>query len=538
MRSNQDNWYQNAIFYEVNTRSFYDSNGDGQGDLLGVREKLDYLKGLGVDCLWLLPVYASPMKDGGYDISDFRAIHPDFGTLDDLKELVVAAHTKGLRVIMDLVLNHTSDQHEWFQKARADRHSPYRDYYVWRDDEQGYRDARIIFLDTEKSNWSWDEKAGQYYWHRFYSFQPDLNYDNPRVVEEMIGVIDFWLALGIDGFRVDAVPYLIEREGTNCENLPETHAVLKKLRAFVDQKYPGRVLLCEANQWPHDVRAYFGDGDEFQMAFHFPLMPRMYMALKQGDYAPIRWALENTPQIPENCQWCTFLRNHDELTLEMVTEKERQWMWQQYAPEPGMRLNLGIRRRLAPLLDNDPKQIALAYALLFALPGSNVLYYGDEIGMGDDIQRPDRDGVRSPMQWNVSKNAGFSSADTLFASVLSGDFAPVRVNVAAQQAAPHSLFNQVRKMIAVRKAHPAFAHGKYTEVASPSAAVAAFLRTDENERILAVHNLGWEEQTFEFLQEQAQRGLEDLLTGERYAAVQGKYSVKLAGKSFCWLKIL
>jgi maltose alpha-D-glucosyltransferase/alpha-amylase len=538
MRSNQDNWYQNAIFYEVNTRSFYDSNGDGQGDLLGVREKLDYLKGLGVDCLWLLPVYASPMKDGGYDISDFRAIHPDFGTLDDLKELVVAAHMKGLRVIMDLVLNHTSDQHEWFQKARADRHSPYRDYYVWRNDEQGYRDARIIFLDTEKSNWSWDEKAGQYYWHRFYSFQPDLNYDNPRVVEEMIGVIDFWLALGIDGFRVDAVPYLIEREGTNCENLPETHAVLKKMRAFVDQKYPGRVLLCEANQWPHDVRAYFGDGDEFQMAFHFPLMPRMYMALKQGDYAPIRWALENTPQIPENCQWCTFLRNHDELTLEMVTEKERQWMWQQYAPEPGMRLNLGIRRRLAPLLDNDPQLIALAYALLFALPGSNVLYYGDEIGMGDDIQRPDRDGVRSPMQWNASKNAGFSSADTLFAPVLSGDFAPVRVNVAAQQAASHSLFNQVRKMIAVRKAHPAFAHGKYTEVASPSAAVAAFLRTDENERILAVHNLGWEEQTFEFLQEQAQRGLEDLLTGERYAAVQGKYSVKLAGKSFCWLKIL
>jgi maltose alpha-D-glucosyltransferase/alpha-amylase len=538
MRSNQDNWYQNAIFYEVNTRSFYDSNGDGQGDLLGVREKLDYLKGLGVDCLWLLPVYASPMKDGGYDISDFRAIHPDFGTLDDLKELVVAAHTKGLRVIMDLVLNHTSDQHEWFQKARADRHSPYRDYYVWRDDEQGYRDARIIFLDTEKSNWSWDEKAGQYYWHRFYSFQPDLNYDNPRVVEEMIGVMDFWLALGIDGFRVDAVPYLIEREGTNCENLPETHAVLKKMRAFVDKRYPGRVLLCEANQWPHDVRAYFGDGDEFQMAFHFPLMPRMYMALKQGDYAPIRWALENTPQIPGNCQWCTFLRNHDELTLEMVTEKERQWMWQQYAPEPGMRLNLGIRRRLAPLLDNDPKQIALAYALLFALPGSNVLYYGDEIGMGDDIQRPDRDGVRSPMQWNASKNAGFSSADTLFAPVLSGDFAPVRVNVAAQQAAPHSLFNQVRKMIAVRKAHPAFAHGKYTEVASPSATIAAFLRTDENERILAVHNLGWEEQTFEFSQEQAQRGLEDLLTGERYAAVQGKYSVKLAGKSFCWLKIL
>lgn len=538
MRSNQDNWYQNAIFYEVNTRSFYDSNGDGQGDLLGVREKLDYLKGLGVDCLWLLPVYASPMKDGGYDISDFRAIRPDFGTLDDLKELVVAAHTKGLRVIMDLVLNHTSDQHEWFQKARADRHSPYRDYYVWRDDEQGYRDARIIFLDSEKSNWSWDEKAGQYYWHRFYSFQPDLNYDNPRVVEEMIGVMDFWLALGIDGFRVDAVPYLIEREGTNCENLPETHAVLKKMRAFVDEKYPGRVLLCEANQWPHDVRAYFGDGDEFQMAFHFPLMPRMYMALKQGDYAPIRWALENTPQIPENCQWCTFLRNHDELTLEMVTEKERQWMWQQYAPEPGMKLNLGIRRRLAPLLDNDPQQIALAYALLFALPGSNVLYYGDEIGMGDDIQRPDRDGVRSPMQWDASKNAGFSSADTLFAPVLGGDFAPARVNVAAQQTAPHSLFNQVRKMIAVRKAHPAFASGKYTEVASPADAVAAFLRADENERILAVHNLGWEGQTFEFPQEQAQRGLEDLLTGECYTAVQGKYTLKLAGKSFCWLKIL
>jgi maltose alpha-D-glucosyltransferase/alpha-amylase len=538
MRSNQENWYQNAIFYEVNTRSFYDSNGDGQGDLLGVREKLDYLKDLGVDCIWLLPVYASPLKDGGYDISDFRAIRPDFGTLDDLKELVVTAHVKGLRVIMDLVLNHTSDQHEWFQKARADRHSPYRDYYVWSDNDQGYPEARIIFLDTEKSNWSWDEVAGQYYWHRFYRFQPDLNYDNPRVVEEMIGVMDFWLALGIDGFRVDAVPYLIEREGTNCENLPETHEILKKMRRFVDEKYPGRILLCEANQWPNEVRAYFGNDDEFQMAFHFPLMPRLYMALKKGDYTPIRWALENTPEIPENCQWCTFLRNHDELTLEMVTEEERQWMWQQYAPESGMRLNLGIRRRLAPLMENDPQQIKLAYSLLFSLPGSNVLYYGDEIGMGDDIQRADRDGVRSPMQWNVTRNAGFSTAEKLFNPVLSGVYAPEQVNVEAQKANPNSLFNYVRKMISVRKAHPVFATGKYTELATRSKALAAFLRTNETEQLLIVHNLGRETQTFKFAQEQAKNGLKNLLTAEKYTAENAVYTLPLAEKSFLWLKIL
>lgn len=455
-------WYKNTIFYEVYVRAFYDSNGDGHGDLPGLAQKLNYLQELGVDCLWLLPIYPSPLKDDGYDIADYYGTLPAYGTLDDFKNLLEAAHARGMRLIADLVLNHTSDQHPWFQAARADRNSSYRDYYVWSDSDQKYRDARIIFLDTEKSNWTWDETAGQYFWHRFYSSQPDLNYDNPAVRAEMLEVMKFWLELGVDGFRADAVPYLFEREGTNCENLPETHAYLKELRRFVDEHYPGRVLLCEANQWPEDVRPYFGDGDEFHMGFHFPVMPRIYMALARADRTPLVEILSATPQIPENCQWCTFLRNHDELTLEMVTPEEREFMWATYAPEPRMRLNLGIRRRLAPLLDNDRRKIELVNSLLFTLPGSPILYYGDEIGMGDNIWLPDRNGVRTPMQWD---------------------------NAAAQRADPGSLFHLIRLMIATRKAHPVLAQGNFEWMPCDSKAVAAYLRANGNERLLALHNL-------------------------------------------------
>jgi maltose alpha-D-glucosyltransferase/alpha-amylase len=490
-------WYQNAVFYEVNVRAFYDSNGDGHGDLAGLAQKLDYLKELGIDCLWLLPIYSSPLKDDGYDISDYRRVAPLFGTLDDLKALLDAVHARGMRLIMDLVLNHTSDQHPWFQAARAERNSPYRDYYVWSDSDQKYKEARIIFLDTEKSNWTWDEQAGQYYWHRFYASQPDLNYDNPAVQQEMLDIMKAWLDLGIDGFRADAVPYLFEREDTNCENLPETHQYIKKLRSFMDVHYPGRILLCEANQWPEDVRPYFGDSDEFHMGFHFPLMPRIFMALRQEDFSPIRWIVERTPAIPEECQWCTFLRNHDELTLEMVTEGERQWMWWEYAPQPRMRLNLGIRRRLAPLLDNDRKRIELANSLLFTLPGSPIIYYGDEIGMGDNIDLFDRNGVRTPMQWDDSPNAGFSTApaDRLYEPVIQSEpYNPQQVNVAAQRRDPDSLWNSVHRMIALRKQHPAFSRGSFQWVEAGSQAIAAYERRSGEDRLLIVNNLSFSPQ--------------------------------------------
>ncbi len=485
-------WYQDAIFYEVYVRAFRDSNGDGHGDLRGLAEKLDYLQALGVDCLWLQPLYPSPLKDDGYDIADYCGIHATYGDLDDFQTLLREAHARGLRVITDLVLNHTSDQHPWFQAARADRQSPYRDFYVWSDTDQKYRDARIIFLDSEPSNWTWDEQAGQYFWHRFYASQPDLNYDNPAVQAAMLDVARFWLDLGVDGFRADAVPYLFEREGTNCENLPETHAYLKALRRFMDEHYPGRILLCEANQWPEDVRPYFGDGDEFHMGFHFPVMPRLFMALRRGDAEPLDWILSRTPALPANCQWCTFLRNHDELTLEMVTEAERQWMWREYAPEPRMRLNLGIRRRLAPLLDNDRRKLELAATLLFALPGSPVLYYGDEIGMGDNIWLPDRNGVRTPMQWEPAPAAGFSAADpaAFYAPVIADDaFRPARVNVADQQAAPDSLLSFHRALIARRKAHPALSRGSCRWRLDAGRAVFTLMRAHAGEDIRAVHNL-------------------------------------------------
>jgi len=485
-------WYKNAIFYEVYVRAFYDSNGDGHGDLPGLIQKLDYLQELGVDCLWLLPIYPSPLKDDGYDIADYYGILPAYGAPDDFKNLLEATHARGMRIIADLVLNHTSDQHPWFQAARADRNSPYRDYFVWSDSDQKYRDARIIFLDTEKSNWKWDETAGQYFWHRFYSSQPDLNYDNPAVRAEMLKVMKFWLDLGIDGFRVDAVPYLLEREGTNCENLPETHEYLKEMRRFVDGGYPGRILLCEANQWPEDVRPYFGDGDEFHMGFHFPVMPRIYMALARADRTPLVEILSATPQIPENCQWCTFLRNHDELTLEMVTPEEREFMWATYAPEPRMRLNLGIRRRLAPLLDNDRRKVELVYSLLFTLPGSPILYYGDEIGMGDNIWLPDRNGVRTPMQWDAGLNAGVSQAEPkrLYSPlIIDNVYGYRRVNVAAQRADPGSLLHLIRRMIATRKAHPVLGQGDFEWLPCDPKAVVAYLRTNGNERLLVLNNL-------------------------------------------------
>jgi len=422
-------WYQQSVFYEVSVQSFFDANGDGIGDLAGLTEKLDYFVHLGVNCLWLIPFFESPMRDGGYDISDYRKVNPNFGSIEDFETLVSEAHKRGLRIIIDLVMNHTSDAHPWFQAARKDRHSKYHDYYVWSDTDQKYRDARIIFLDSEKSNWTWNEETQEYYWHRFYFHQPDLNYDNPAVLEEMLEIVDFWLAMGIDGFRVDAVPYLIEREGTNCENLPETHQILKRLRAFVEEKYTGRVLVCEANQWPRDVVKYLGEGDEFQVAFNFPLMPRIFMALKRADSSPIQWAMEQLPAIPENCQWGTFLRNHDELTLEMVTEEERQFMWVEYAEDRRQRLNLGIRRRLTPLLDNDRRKIELAHSLLFSLPGAPFLYYGDELGMGDNIELFDRNGLRTPMQWNEGRNAGFSTASQIVVPIIDTPEYPVsRIN--------------------------------------------------------------------------------------------------------------
>ena len=489
-------WYKNAVFYQIYVRAFFDANGDGHGDLCGVTEKLDYLKNLGVDCLWLMPTYPSPLKDDGYDIADYYGVHTDYGSLDDLKALLDAAHAREIRVITDLVLNHTSDAHPWFQAARADRSSLYRDYYVWSDTDQKYREARIIFLDTEPSNWTWDEQAGQYFWHRFYASQPDLNYENPKVQEEMINVARFWLDLGIDGFRADAVPYLFEREGTNCENLPETHEYLKKLRRFIDENYPDRILLCEANQWPEDVRPYFGEGDEFHMGFHFPIMPRIFMALKKERAEDMREILRRTPSIPQDCQWCVFLRNHDELTLEMVTEQERQWMWKQYAPEPRMRLNLGVRRRLAPLLDNDRRKIELANSILFTLPGSPIVYYGDEIGMGDNINLFDRNGVRTPMQWDATPNAGFTHGKP-YAPLLEGDYRPQIVNVAAQMADPESLYHAISSMIQTRKSHPAFGEGTFTWVDNGNPAAATYKREHSGETVLLLHNLSDQAQTID-----------------------------------------
>ena len=489
-------WYKHAVFYEVLVRGFSDSNGDGTGDLRGLIQRLDYLQWLGIDCIWLLPIYESPLRDGGYDISDYTKILPEFGDLGDFVELVDEAHRRGIRVIADLVMNHTSDQHPWFQASRTDPDGPYGDFYMWSDTDDKYPDARIIFVDTEASNWTYDPVRGQYYWHRFFSHQPDLNYDNPAVQEAMLEVLRFWLDLGIDGFRLDAVPYLYAREGTNCENLPETHAYLKRVRAEVDRLYPDRVLLAEANQWPADVVEYFGDpatgGDECHMAFHFPVMPRIFMAVRREQRYPISEIMAQTPKIPENCQWGIFLRNHDELTLEMVTDEERDYMYAEYAKDPRMKANIGIRRRLAPLLDNDRNQLELFTALLLSLPGSPVLYYGDEIGMGDNIWLGDRDSVRTPMQWTPDRNAGFSRCDParLYLPVIMDPiYGYQAVNVEAQQNNPNSLLHWTRKMIEIRKRHPVFGLGSYVELPASNPSVLAFVREYGDDRVLCVNNL-------------------------------------------------
>ncbi len=478
----QKNWFQTAVFYEVLVRGFYDANGDGTGDLAGITSKLDYLQWLGVDCLWLLPFYQSPLRDGGYDISDFWTILPEYGDLADAVELIEEAHKRGIRIIADLVMNHTSDQHPWFQESRLDRGNAKSDWYVWNDSDELYSDARIIFVDTEKSNWSYDPQRGQYYWHRFFSHQPDLNYDNPEVADTMIDVCRYWLDIGLDGFRLDAVPYLFEREGTNCENLPETHEYLRRLRKEVDSLYPGRVLLAEANQWPEDVVQYFGNDDECHMCFHFPVMPRMFMAVRREQRYPITEILARTPEIPPGCQWGIFLRNHDELTLEMVTDEERDYMWAEYAKDPRMKRNIGIGRRLAPLVENDRRVAELLHALLFSFPGSPILYYGDEITMGDNIYLGDRDGVRTPMQWSPDRNAGFSSAD--FAQLyLPPLMDPVygfqAVNVEAQMRNTSSFLHWMKRMLDVRKQHPVFGTGNFEVITLENPSVLAYVRTLE-----------------------------------------------------------
>jgi len=486
-------WFKDAIVYELHVKAFFDSNGDGIGEFRGLTDKLDYIQALGVNTIWLLPFYPSPFRDDGYDVADYRNVHPGYGTREDFRRFVREAHQRRLRVITELVVNHTSDQHPWFQAARrAPKGSAKRNFYVWSDDPKRYADARIIFTDTEKSNWSWDEVAQQYYWHRFFSHQPDLNFDNPHVLQAVLRAMHFWLDMGVDGLRLDAIPYLIERDGTNCENLRETHEVIRSIRAALDARYRDRMLLAEANQWPEDVAEYFGNGDECHMAYHFPLMPRMYMALAQEDRHPIVEIMAQTPEIPETCQWAIFLRNHDELTLEMVTSQERDYMYSMYAADQRARLNLGIRRRLAPLMDNDLERIKLMNSLLFSMPGSPVVYYGDEIGMGDNIFLGDRDGVRTPMQWTGDRNGGFSRADPqrlYLPPIMDPVYGFEAVNVEAQQREPSSLLNWMKRIIAVRNTTRAFGRGKLTFLRPGNRKVLAYLREYDDEVILCVANL-------------------------------------------------
>jgi maltose alpha-D-glucosyltransferase/alpha-amylase len=486
-------WYKDAIIYQIHVKAYRDSDSDGYGDFRGLMDKLDYIQSLGATCIWLLPFYPSPLKDDGYDIAAYEEIHPTYGTIADFKRFLDAAHERGLRVVTELVINHTSDQHPWFQRARhAPKGSPERDYYVWSDDPNRYAGTRIIFTDTETSNWTWDPVAQQFFWHRFFSHQPDLNFDNPAVRQSVINIMKFWLKMGVDGLRLDAIPYLIERDGTNCENLPETHVVLKELRAAMDEEFQGRIFLAEANQWPPDVRPYFGEGDECHMAFHFPLMPRMYMALRREDHTPIIEIMERTPEIPDNCQWAIFLRNHDELTLEMVTDEERDYMYNEYAKDRRMRINVGIRRRLAPLLDNGRRQMELMNALLLSMPGTPIIYYGDEIGMGDNVYLGDRNGVRTPMQWNGSWNSGFSEADSaaLYSPlIVDAPYGYQAVNVTAQERTQTSLLRWMRRSIHVRSQYRAFGRGTWEPLRTANKRVLVFLRRYEDEVILCVNNL-------------------------------------------------
>ncbi len=539
-------WYRRAVFYEVLVRSFQDSNGDGVGDFRGLTEKLDYLQWLGVDCLWVPPFYPSPLRDGGYDVSDYRSIADDVGDVEDFKTLLAEAHKRDLKVIVDFVMNHTSDQHEWFRQSRTDPKGPYGDFYVWSERDDKYPDVRIIFVDTEASNWTWDPVRGAYFWHRFYSHQPDLNYDNPDVHAAILDALRFWLDLGIDGMRLDAVPYLYERDGTNGENLPETHAFLKIVRKTIDAEYPNRVLLAEANQWPADVVDYFGDfeagGDECHMCFHFPVMPRLFMAVRRESRYPISEILESTPKIPDGCQWGIFLRNHDELTLEMVTDEDRDYMWLEYAKDPRMKANIGIRRRLAPLLDNDLNQIELFTALLLSLPGSPVLYYGDEIGMGDNIWLGDRDGVRTPMQWTPDRNGGFSTATPgrlVLPAVQDPVFGYPAVNVEAQLSDTSSLLHWTRRMIANRKQHRAFGMGTFTDLGGSNPSVFSFAREYDDDVVLCVNNLSRFPQPVELqLREWEGRYPVEMLGHVRFPQIgELPYLLTLGGHGFYWFMI-
>ncbi len=493
-------WYKDAVIYQLHVRTFCDSNGDGIGDFAGLTQKLDYLQELGVTAIWLLPFYPSPLRDDGYDIADYTSVHSGYGSLQEFTAFLNAAHARGIRVIIELVVNHTSDQHPWFKEARSSRNNPKRDWYVWSDTDTKYKGVPIVFVDTETSNWAWDPISKSYYWHRFFSHQPDLNFDNPAVFETVWEVMKFWLELGVDGFRLDAVAFLVEREGTLCENLPETHAIIREIRKRLDVAYPGTMLLAEANQWPADVRAYFGDSNEFHAAFHFPLMPRMFMAVKLEDRKPIVEILEQTPEIPETCQWFIFLRNHDELTLEMVTEVERDYMYDEYAMDRSMRINRGIRRRLAPLMNNDRRQVELLNGLLMSMPGTPIIYYGDEIGMGDNIYLGDRNGVRTPMQWNAGLNAGFSPADPerLCAPVISNEvYGYKSVNVAAQERFDHSLLRWMKSLIQVRNAFRVFSRGTMEFLKPSNHRVLAYVRQFGNEIVLVVNNLSSSAQAVE-----------------------------------------
>ncbi|NER61253.1 maltose alpha-D-glucosyltransferase, partial [Pseudomonas sp. MAFF212428] len=540
-------WYKDAIIYQVHVKSFFDSNGDGIGDFPGLIAKLDYIAELGVNTLWLLPFYPSPRRDDGYDIAAYKAVHSDYGSLADVKRFIAEAHKRNLRVITELVINHTSDQHPWFQKARhAKRGSKARDFYVWSDSDAKYDGTRIIFLDTEHSNWTWDPVAGQYFWHRFYSHQPDLNFDNPQVLKAVIGVMRYWLDLGVDGLRLDAIPYLIERDGTHNENLPETHQVLKQIRAEIDANYPDRMLLAEANQWPEDTQLYFGEGqgDECHMAFHFPLMPRMYMALAQEDRFPITDILRQTPEIPANCQWAIFLRNHDELTLEMVTDRERDYLWNYYAEDRRARINLGIRRRLAPLLQRDRRRVELLTSLLLSMPGTPTLYYGDEIGMGDNIYLGDRDGVRTPMQWSIDRNGGFSRADParlVLPPIMDPLYGYQSINVEAQASDPHSLLNFNRRLLAVRKQQKAFGRGALKMLSPSNRRILAYLREftgadGRSETILCVANVSRAAQAAELdLSHYVDQVPVEMLGGSAFPPIgQLPFLLTLAPYGFYW----
>jgi maltose alpha-D-glucosyltransferase/alpha-amylase len=485
-------WYKDAVIYQLHVRTFCDSNGDGIGDFVGLTQRLPYLQELGITAIWLLPFYPSPLRDDGYDIADYTSVHSSYGSLQDFQEFLTAAHSRGIRVIIELVVNHTSDQHPWFKEARSSRDNPKRDWYVWSDTDTRYQGVPIVFVDTETSNWAWDPISKSYYWHRFFSHQPDLNFDNPEVFETVWEVMKFWLNLGVDGFRLDAVAFLVEREGTLCENLPETHAIIREIRKRLDAAYPGTMLLAEANQWPADVRVYFGESDEFHAAFHFPLMPRMFMAVKLEDRKPIIEILEQTPEIPETCQWFIFLRNHDELTLEMVTEVERDYMYDEYAMDKTMRINRGIRRRLAPLMNNDRRRVELLNGLLMSMPGTPIVYYGDEIGMGDNIYLGDRNGVRTPMQWNSTVNAGFSTADPerLYAPVISNPvYGYQAVNVDAQERSEHSLLLWMKSLIQVRNMFRVFSRGTMQFLNPSNHRVLAYTRQFGDDIVLVVNNL-------------------------------------------------